>query len=150
MSVYRTVVVGTDGSETSLEAVAKAGRIAADNTARLVIVCAFFPLDSRAAANAADQLGSEGYQVQGDNPAEEILRTARERAEAAGAVDIDARPVVGSPVDVLLSTIEDLDADLLVIGNRGMNSLTGRLLGSVPSDVARRAACDVLIVHTTG
>ena len=39
-------------------------------------------------------------------------------------------------------------ADLLVVGNRGLNTLTGRLLGSVPSGTARKATCDVLIVHT--
>ena len=40
------------------------------------------------------------------------------------------------------------DDDLLVVGNRGINSLTGRLLGSVPADVARQSDCDVMIVHT--
>jgi nucleotide-binding universal stress UspA family protein len=34
------------------------------------------------------------------------------------------------------------------VGNRGLNTLAGRILGSVPADVSRRAACDVLIVHT--
>ena len=37
---------------------------------------------------------------------------------------------------------------LLVVGNCGLNTLAGRLLGSVPADVSRRAPCDVLIVHT--
>ena len=39
--------------------------------------------------------------------------------------------------------------DLLVVGSRGLNSLKGRILGSVPSEVARRADCDVLVVRTT-
>jgi len=34
------------------------------------------------------------------------------------------------------------------VGNRGINTLSGRLLGSVPSDVSQRASCDVLIAHT--
>ena len=45
--------------------------------------------------------------------------------------------------------MSDVKADLLVVGNRGLNSIAGRLLGSVPADVARKSACDVLIVHTT-
>ena len=44
--------------------------------------------------------------------------------------------------------VNETNADLLVVGNRGINSLTGRLLGSVPADVARQSDCDVMIVHT--
>ena len=40
-------------------------------------------------------------------------------------------------------------ADLLVVGNKGRDTLPGRLLGSVPSDVARRSGVDVLIVRTS-
>jgi nucleotide-binding universal stress UspA family protein len=50
---------------------------------------------------------------------------------------------------VLRKVVADANADLLVVGNRGLNTLSGRLLGSVPSDAARRAGVDVLIVHTT-
>jgi len=59
------------------------------------------------------------------------------------------RAVDGPPVDVLRDAVREHGADLLVVGNRGLNTLSGRLLGSVPSDVARRAGVDVLIVHTT-
>jgi nucleotide-binding universal stress UspA family protein len=58
--------------------------------------------------------------------------------------------VAGSPVEVLLDVVRREQADLLVVGNRGLNSIKGRLLGSVPADATRRSACDVLIVHTTG
>jgi len=50
---------------------------------------------------------------------------------------------------VLRKAARDAQADLLVVGNRGLNTLSGRILGSVPSDVARRSGVDVLIVHTT-
>jgi nucleotide-binding universal stress UspA family protein len=58
------------------------------------------------------------------------------------------RAVVGAPVDSLLALVDEVEADLLVVGNRGLNTLAGRLLGSVPSDVARKSRTDVLIVHT--
>jgi nucleotide-binding universal stress UspA family protein len=45
---------------------------------------------------------------------------------------------------------EEAQADLLVVGNVGLASVAGRLLGSVPSEVSRRAKTDVLIVHTAG
>ena len=50
----------------------------------------------------------------------------------------------------LLDLVKSLpEPALLVVGNKGMNSLTGRLLGSVPSDAARKTSVDILIVHTT-
>ncbi|MAU81032.1 universal stress protein [Gordonia sp. Z-3] len=147
MSAYQTIVVGTDGSESSLKAVDRAGAIAGES-ATLVIACAYFPND-RGAGGAADVLKDEAYQVMGSSPTEEILRTAKERASKAGAGNIDPRSVKGAPVDALLQLVTDAKADLLVVGNRGLNSIAGRLLGSVPADVARKSACDVLIVHTT-
>lgn len=149
MSAYTKVVVGTDGSESSYLAVDRAAQLAADASATLVIACAYVPADPRAVSQAADQLGEEAYKIRGDNPAEDIVRTARDRAQAAGATEIDARTVKGAPVESLIKLAEDVGADLLVVGNKGLSSLTGRLLGSVPADAARRATCDVLIVHTT-
>lgn len=149
MSAYRKVVVGTDGSESSFRAVDRAGALAAHEHATLVIACAYVPADQRSVSHAADQLGDDAYQIRGDNPAEDIVRTARERAVAAGASSIESRTVKGAPVESLIRLADEVGADLLVVGNKGLNSLTGRLLGSVPADAARRATCDVLIVHTT-
>lgn len=148
MSAYRTVVVGTDGSESSYRAVEKAAAIAGDSEATLVIACAYYPADPKDTAQAADLLGADAYQVTGSAPSNEILRTAREKAVVVGAKNIVERAVVGAPVESLLALVDELDADLIVIGNRGLNTITGRLLGSVPSDVARKSTSDVLIVHT--
>ena len=54
----------------------------------------------------------------------------------------------GDPAQALLGVARERDADCIVVGSRGINSLSGRLLGSVPADVAYRSPCDVLIVHT--
>ena len=62
---------------------------------------------------------------------------------------MDEVAVVGDAVDVLVEVATERDADLVVVGNRGLNSLAGRLLGSVPSTLTHRAGCDVLVVHTT-
>ncbi|MBH0780263.1 universal stress protein [Nocardia bovistercoris] len=148
MTAYRTVVVGTDGSDSSYVAVDKAASLAAAAGSTLVIACAFYPTDDRDVAAAADVLKDEAYQVRGSAPTNEILRIARDRAAAAGANEIVERAVVGEPVDSLLALVKEVQADLLVVGNRGLNTLAGRLLGSVPSDVARKSRSDVLIVHT--
>ncbi|WP_072688621.1 universal stress protein [Rhodococcus marinonascens] len=148
MSAYKTVVVGTDGSESSFLAVEKAAAIAGDADAKLIIACAYHPADPKDAGQAVDALGDEAYQIMGSTPTYEILRTARERAHAAGAKEVLERAIVGAPVESLLKLVDEVEAGLLVIGNRGLNTLTGRLLGSVPSDAARKSTSDVLIVHT--
>lgn len=149
MSAYRTIVVGTDGSDTSLAAVDRAAAVAGDSDAELVVVCAYTPASREDTAGAEDALKDEAYLVVGWTPAEETLRTAEERALAAGAGKVRTVAADGPPVDVLRRAVTDAQADLLVVGNRGLNTLSGRLLGSVPSDVARRSGVDVLIVHTT-
>ena len=149
MSAYTKVIVGTDGSESSYRAVERAAVLAADASATLVVACAYVPADQRSVSQVADQMGEDAYQIRGDNPAEDIVRGAKDRAHAAGATEIEVRTVKGAPVESLISLAEEAGADLLVVGNKGLNSLTGRLLGSVPADAARRATCDVLIVHTT-
>lgn len=150
MTVYQTVVVGTDGSDSSYHAVDRAAALAGTADATLVIACAYFPANDREVDKAADELGDDvAYQVVGSTPAEDTVRTAAERARAAGASKIDTVVVSGKPVESLLDVVKDHSADLLVVGNRGLRSLAGRILGSVPSEAARRSRTDVLIVHTT-
>ena len=119
-SAYRTVVVGTDGSESSLR------------------------------VRALDTLRDDTHQVVGSQPAEETVRTAAERAAEAGAGAVRTVAVMGSPVETLLDVVQRGQADLLVVGHRGLAGIKGRLLGSVPADATPCAACDVLVVHTTG
>jgi nucleotide-binding universal stress UspA family protein len=146
---YRKVLVGTDGSPSSFRAVEAAGRVAADAGAKLIMVCAYHPMPDRERARAGDQLGDLAYKVEGSTPADDALRAARDHAIAAGARDVEEVAVAGDAVDALLELADERGADLLVVGNRGLNSLAGRLLGSVPANLSHRARCDVLIVRTT-
>lgn len=146
MGAYRTVVVGTDGSDSSMRAVEKAAQIAGPD-AKLIVASAYLPQHED--ARAADALRDESYKVSGTAPIYAILRDAKDRAHAAGATNIDERPIVGAPVDALVHLAEQEKADLLVVGNVGLSTIAGRLLGSVPANVSRRAKTDVLIVHTT-
>jgi nucleotide-binding universal stress UspA family protein len=150
MAAYRTVVVGTDGSDSSFHAVDRAAAIAADSGAALVIACAYHPARAEDVTRAQDELGDDvAYQVVGSTPAEESVRTAAERARRSGAQKIDTVVVDGEPVPTLAKVVADHAADLLVVGNRGLNTLAGRILGSVPAEAARKSHVDVLIVHTT-
>ena len=162
MSAYQTLVVGTDGSDTSLRAVEHAAAFAAENNARLIIAMAHLPevdkggwgrparpdrvIDGRAEVT----LGGEGdYKVHGRAPVYAILREARDRARAAGAKDIEARPIRGDPVHALFRLAKEVKADLLVVGNVGISTRSDKWLGSVPGNCLRRAKTDVLLVHTT-
>ena len=147
MSAYRTVVVGTDGSDSSLRAVDRAATIAAQSGAKVYVASAYFPQHDD--PRAADVLKDESYKTTGAAPIYAILKEAHERATAAGAKDVEERPIVGAPVDALVELAEEVGADLLVVGNVGLSTITGRLLGSVPANVSRKAKTDVLIVHTT-
>ncbi|MFF0148898.1 nucleotide-binding universal stress UspA family protein [Amycolatopsis sulphurea] len=149
MAVYRTVVVGTDGSDSSFAAVDRAAGVAADASAKLVVVCAYHPASKHDVELAQDQLGGEAYQVVGSAPAEDTLQSARDRAFREGAADVDTVAIEGEAVEVLHKVVRDRAADLLVVGNRGLNTLAGRILGSVPAEVSRKSGVDVLIVHTT-
>jgi nucleotide-binding universal stress UspA family protein len=147
MQPYQSVVVGTDGSDTSLRAVDRAAAVARDSGAMLTIVCANQPAEATGADEAA--LGDEAFLIHGSAPAEQNLRVAADRAAAAGAATVRTAAIRGEPVEVLPKAATDHGAQLLVVGNVGLNNLHDRVLGSVPTNVARRAAVDVLIVHTS-
>jgi nucleotide-binding universal stress UspA family protein len=151
MSAYQTVVVGTDGSYSSLRAVERAGAIAADHGAKLIVATAHPPVREERGGWSVPPGSTHGadYRMVGDTPVRAILRDASERAYKAGAKNVVKKPIVGAPVDALVHLAEEVHADLLVVGNVGLSSIAGRLLGSVPSEVSRRAKTDVLIVHTT-
>ncbi|MGH3558533.1 MAG: universal stress protein [Mycobacterium sp.] len=150
MTAYQTVVVGTDGSQSSLRAVDRAGAIAAESNAKLILATGYFPHDDD--LRAADILGDEGYKVRGNAPIYALLREARDRAKAAGAKNIEERAIQDAPVDALVDLAEKVKADLLVVGNVGLDArsaIVGRVF-SIPGSVATRAKVDILIVHTTG
>ena len=150
MTAYKTVVVGTDGSESSLRAVDRAAKMAAESNAKLIIATGYFTQEDD--KRAADILGEEGYKVRGNAPIYAILHDAHDRAKAAGAKNIEDRPIERGPVQALVDLAEQVRADLLVVGNVGLDArsaIVGRVF-SIPGAVATKAKIDVLIVHTTG
>ncbi|QPK84121.1 universal stress protein [Corynebacterium qintianiae] len=141
---YSVIVVGSDGSKSSLLAVERAARIAAAFNAELIIATAFY--ESKEDALKAQR--QDSVTILGDEQARANLESAASHARRAGAGKVQIAAAAGTPVEALMAVVNQFDADLLVVGNRGINTLTGRLLGSVPADVARQSDCDVMIVHT--
>ena len=139
-----TVAVGTDGSATASEAVEAAAEIARRFDAKLVLLSAF--QDSTDPFAASSQASVELQWVYNkDARVREILnRTEQElrdrKIECTTMID------EGDPAEVLNRLADACDADLLVIGNKGMHR---RVLGSVPNSVTHKAPCSVYVVKTT-
>jgi nucleotide-binding universal stress UspA family protein len=137
------VAVGTDGSSTASKAVEAAADIAQRFDARLVLLSAFEGSDSPTGSGS----GSDERQWAFNNDArvrELLHRTEHELRERK--VDCTTMLDEGDPAEVLIRLAEECDADLLVIGNRGMER---RVLGSVPNTVTHKATCSVYVVKTT-
>ena len=79
--------------------------------------------------------------------AEETLERMRDDLSERG-VDVQTHTMLGHPADAVLDLAFTCDADLIVVGNRGMSG-RGRILGSVPNAIAHSAHCAVLIVPTS-
>src|ERR671910_955678 len=128
---YRTIVVGTDGSPTATVAVEVAQKLAKRLHGRLILVGA---------------LDAYGVSRQ---PLQAALYDAAESARAK-KIDATAELIEGTPGESILAAAQKHDADLIVVGNRGMGQATRFRLGSVPDWVAHDSPCDLLIVDTTG
>lgn len=142
---YRTIVVGTDGSETAVRAVTEAIDLAAVDGARLVVVTAF----ERHHKAEDDRIPAEvRWMLTDSNEAERHARHGRELAHEGGVGDVVVQAMEGDPSEKLLETAEDFDADLIVVGSVGLTASTRFILGSVAGNVLHHAPCDVLVVHT--
>lgn len=148
MGVYHTILVGTDGSASSFQAVDRAASCACAHEAKLVIVCAYRSATEKELAFAEEELGDSAFEVAGSNPAERILREASGRAAQEGCSRTETLAVEGEPAGVLLSETGRWAADLIVVGDRGLGAVADRIIGSVPGNVVRKAKVDALVVHT--
>ena len=137
-----TIAVGTDGSETASKAVDMAVELARRFDARVVLMSVY----------GGQPAGSSGQLDERElswNPAaqlREILARTESRLKLDEGIDCVTRTGKGNPAKALVEIAEQCGADLLVIGNKGMDR---RVLGSVPNSVTHNAPCSVLVVKTT-
>ena len=146
--MFRTIVVGTDGSETAGKAVRQAAELAASVASELLIVSAFEPVGrQRLREEAAQAPDDVRWMV---NPREDVDATLASAIEVAEEVGVAVRTFArqGDPADAILDVAEEEHADLIVVGNKGMTGAKRFLLGSVPNKVSHHAPCSVLIVRT--
>ena len=147
--MFERIVVGTDGSETAAEAVRQAVELARATGSKLEIVSAYEPV-------AQDRLREEKQEVPGDvqyavGPREDVNVVLDGAAGAARqeGVEVQTHPREGDPADAILDVAEETNADLVVVGNKGMTGAKRFLLGSVPNKISHHAPCGVFIVRTT-
>jgi len=145
---YRTIVVGTDGSPLAVPTISRAAWLAAHNDADLVIVCAYSGLTARQGARAVAALADPPVgQVPGLTAASAVLAAAVAEAQGQRATISAALLVDGEPATALLATARERAADLIVVGALRDTSIADRLLGTVATEVVRRAECEVLVVR---
>jgi nucleotide-binding universal stress UspA family protein len=137
-----TVAVGTDGSATAAAAVEQAADIARRYDARLVLISALARVP--AGASPPDDVELQWASQPAARLKSLLERTARELTSSG--LRCDSMVDEGEPAEVLVRLADHCGADLLVIGNKGMQR---RVLGSVPNSVSYRAHCSVLVVKTT-
>jgi nucleotide-binding universal stress UspA family protein len=146
--VFRAIVVGTDGSQTAQEAVRKAAELARLCNAQLHVVTAYGATTAVSALAGAAGYASEALALPAQrSDAESLLDRALSGVDTDG-LTVAVRARQGDAADVLMSVAQDVQADLIVIGNRGMTGARRFILGSVPNRVAHHAECSVHIVHT--
>jgi nucleotide-binding universal stress UspA family protein len=147
--MFARIVVGTDGSETAAQAVREATELAKQTGATLVVVSAFDPVSEVRLREERLEAPSDIEHTVGPNEdVEAILAEAAKQVEGAG-VNVHTVARQGEPADAILDVAEDQNADLIVVGNKGMTGAKRFLLGSVPNKVSHHAPSSVLIVRTT-
>lgn len=147
--MYRTMLVGTDGSPTASKAVRQAAELAGRTGATLVVVSAYRPVPADRLATEREQAPADiSYTVNPEEDVEAILAAARQLATEAGAGEVRTLAVDTAPADALLDVASKVEADVIVVGSQGMAGARRFLLGSVPNRISHHAPCDVLIVKT--
>jgi nucleotide-binding universal stress UspA family protein len=146
--MFKSIAVGTDGSDTATEAVRQAVDLARAIGAKLELVSAYAPVSGQ-------RLSEERLQAPEDlqwaiNPREDVDATLEAAAKVAreAGVAVDVYPRQGDPADAILDVAEEREADLIIVGNKGMTGAKRFLLGSVPNKVSHHAPCSVLIIRT--
>ena len=148
--MIRSIVVGTDGSETATKAVREAAELASQLNAGMEIVSAYEPVGTQRLKEEARQVPDDmQWMVSPREDVEATLREATEVAEELGVKSVRCHAREGDPADAILDVAEEQGSDLIVVGNKGMTGAKRFLLGSVPNKVSHHAPCSVLIIRTT-
>jgi nucleotide-binding universal stress UspA family protein len=139
------IVVGTDGSDTAAVAVRTATALAKTFGQPLHVVCAYHvPVTADGLALSAGMSATAGLD---GGWVEEVLVGASAEAKESG-VEVRTHSRAGNPAEAILDVADEVNADLIVVGNRGIGSKSRFILGNVPSRVVHHATCSTYVVNT--
>jgi len=147
--VFTRIVVGTDGSETAAEAVRQAADLAKLAGSELRIVSAYEPVSRRRVEGEKQGAPADVQHEIGPREDVNLVLDAAAAAAKSKGVEVQTHPVEGDPAEAILNVAEETEADLIIVGNKGMTGARRFLLGSVPNNVSHHAPCAVMIVRTT-
>ena len=149
----RTIGVGYDGTEGAQRALDRAAEVAKAFSAKLIVVSVAelpasppppYPVGPTVGLGAVPLEDSPLLDLTPEDVVGRLLEEARGRVSGIEA-EFEARG--GDPESALIAVADQRGADLLVVGTREPGFLSRLLEGSVSADLARRAHCDVLVVH---
>lgn len=147
-----TIIVDTDGSDSTYSVVDTAAELARARHATLLITCVHHPINTRALGLDLDRLHPDDYQLRGTTPTDTILATAHAHATAHGAPTIETHPLTEPALDAIIDLASTRHADMIIIGRpaltRPTERLAARFLDTIPVRLARKAPCDILIIRT--
>jgi nucleotide-binding universal stress UspA family protein len=144
--MFKTIAVGTDGTDTAANAVDVALDIAEHYGARLLIFSVYAPVSDKELARERAELPDEvQWKIGATERVDAVLGRALSRARERG-LESEAVAREGEPAGVICQLAAEHDADLLVVGNKGMDR---RLFGSVPRSICQHAPCSVVVAKTT-
>ena len=129
--MFERIVVGVARVESAQKAASYGIDLAAKLGAELHLVTAFSGSDTGPAAPGRKH--AEGF---------------LESIALSSSIPVRTHALPGDPADAIMRVAREINADLIVVGNKGMQG-AGRILGSVPNSIAHKTDCSVLIVSTT-
>jgi len=139
--MFKCIVVGVDGSVSSLLALKYASGLAESYGAKLIMVHSYPHTSDLREYDEYDKLLAKRKDA-----GHKVLDLARDNVNAY-AVDVEVDLLEGPAANALLKVVKARRADLVVIGTRGMGSLKGVIFGSVSTKVMQYAPCPVMVVR---
>jgi nucleotide-binding universal stress UspA family protein len=147
----KTIVVGYNGTDSAEWALHRAIQLARVFAARVVVADVAVPTELQETPGAFGYLPYYGDLAEGGVWTDEALwqqhRSRIEELLGQDGIEYEFAGMIGEPVDEIIDVAEKRHADLIVVGTREPGFLARVLGASVSQDLARRAHCDVLVVH---
>ncbi len=139
--MFKNIVLAYDGSECARHAAEAAQELALKFQSHVVVLYAFHPIPRK----WGDELAEKAV-VEETMHGNILIGSIVERMKAAG-VPVEGQVVEGMAHEAIPRVARMRDADLIVVGSRGLGETGSLLMGSVSDKVVHRATCPVLVVR---